>query len=107
MSIHVVVAVIVSFSMGKNESCQSLRQVGSLHYRWRHHLSPLPQFRHGARGERNILQPPAPAVSAATAHKAFGSTDLTSMYSVCNRRVFGGIEHRSQALQSGVRCSNH
>ncbi|GFU05622.1 hypothetical protein TNCV_3292121 [Trichonephila clavipes] len=30
-----------------------------------------------------------------SAHMTFGPTDLTSTYSVCNRRVFGGgIEHR-------------
>ncbi|GFX46228.1 hypothetical protein TNCV_2298761 [Trichonephila clavipes] len=40
-------------------------------------------------------------------HKTFGPTDLTSMYSVCTRRVFGGIGHRAQAFRSGVRCSNH
>ncbi|GFX16156.1 hypothetical protein TNCV_4704121 [Trichonephila clavipes] len=42
---------------------------------------------------------PAPAlmVSVATAHKTFGPTDLTSPYSVCTRRVFGGNEHRTQA----------
>ncbi|GFU42445.1 hypothetical protein TNCV_4555761 [Trichonephila clavipes] len=37
----------------------------------------------------------------------FGPSDLTSMYSVCTRRVFGGIGHRTQAFRSGVRCSNH
>ncbi|GFW41141.1 hypothetical protein TNCV_841821 [Trichonephila clavipes] len=34
-------------------------------------------------------------------------TDLTSTYSVCTQRVFGGIGHRTQAFRSGVRCSNH
>ncbi|GFU99882.1 uncharacterized protein TNCV_1257311 [Trichonephila clavipes] len=91
---------------GGNESCQSLRQVGLLYDRWRHHLSPPPQFRYGSGGEGNILQPPAPVVSAATAHKTFGPTDLTSTYSVCTRRVFGGIRHRALAFRSGVRCSN-
>ncbi|GFW30714.1 hypothetical protein TNCV_4088341 [Trichonephila clavipes] len=52
--------------------------------------------------EGNILQPPAPVVSAATAHKTFDSTDLTSMSFVCTRRVFGVIEHRTHALRSGV-----
>ncbi|GFS90672.1 hypothetical protein TNCV_3770991 [Trichonephila clavipes] len=37
----------------------------------------------------------------------FGPTDLTSTYSVCTRRVFGGIGHRTHAFRSGVRCSNH
>ncbi|GFW27525.1 hypothetical protein TNCV_163651 [Trichonephila clavipes] len=37
----------------------------------------------------------------------FGPTDLTSTYSVCTRRVFGGIGHRTQGFRSGVRCSNH
>ncbi|GFW46048.1 uncharacterized protein TNCV_3276651 [Trichonephila clavipes] len=74
--------------------------------RWRHHRSPPPQFRYGTGGEENILQSPALVVSAATANKTFGPTDLTSTYSVCTRRVFGGIEHRTQAFRSGVRCSN-
>ncbi|GFT99672.1 hypothetical protein TNCV_1140631 [Trichonephila clavipes] len=50
---------------------------------------------------------PAPVVSAETAHKTFGATDLMSTYSVCTQRVFGGIESRTQALRSAVRCSNH
>ncbi|GFU88352.1 hypothetical protein TNCV_847451 [Trichonephila clavipes] len=29
------------------------------------------------------------------------------MYSVCTWRVFGGIEHRTQAFRSRVQCSNH
>ncbi|GFX88962.1 hypothetical protein TNCV_2852621 [Trichonephila clavipes] len=36
--------------------------------------------------------PPATVVSAETAHKTFGPTVLTNTYSVCTRRVFGGIE---------------
>ncbi|GFS56806.1 hypothetical protein TNCV_2222241 [Trichonephila clavipes] len=51
--------------------------------------------------------PPAPVLSVATTHKTFGPTDLTSTYSVCTLRVFGGIEHRTQILRSGVRCSNY
>ncbi|GFV36875.1 uncharacterized protein TNCV_1701711 [Trichonephila clavipes] len=90
---------------GRNESCQNLRQVGLLHNRWRHHLFSPPQFRHGTEG--NILQSPAPVVSAATAHKTFGATDLMNTYFVCTLRVFGRIRHRTQALRSGVRCSNH
>ncbi|GFX84130.1 uncharacterized protein TNCV_4859381 [Trichonephila clavipes] len=82
-------------------------KVGLLYDRWRHHLSPPPQFRHGTGGEGNILQPPALVVSAATAHKTFEPTDLTSTYSVCTRRVFGSIGHRTQAFRSGVRCPNH
>ncbi|GFU27426.1 uncharacterized protein TNCV_3323361 [Trichonephila clavipes] len=77
--------------------------VGLLHDRWRHHLSPFPQFRHGTGGKGNILQPSAHMVSAVTAHKTFGLADLTSTYSVCTRRVFSGIRHRTKAL----RCSNH
>ncbi|GFY01575.1 hypothetical protein TNCV_2607591 [Trichonephila clavipes] len=53
--------------------------------------------------EGSILQPPVPVVSAATAHKTFGPTDLTSMYCVCTRRVFGGIGHRTQAFRSWAR----
>ncbi|GFV32412.1 uncharacterized protein TNCV_1676981 [Trichonephila clavipes] len=105
-SLKAALVVFLSFPKGRNESCQSPRHVGLLHNRWRCHLSPPPQFRHGTGWEENILQPPAPVVSAATTHKTFGPTDLTSMYSVCTRRVFGGIGHRTQALRSGVRCSN-
>ncbi|GFV99742.1 hypothetical protein TNCV_5081021 [Trichonephila clavipes] len=42
-----------------------------------------------------------------SSHKTFGPTDLTSTYSVCTRRVFGGIGHRTQTFRYGVRCSNH
>ncbi|GFY27311.1 hypothetical protein TNCV_2069311 [Trichonephila clavipes] len=59
------------------------------------------------RREENILQTPAPVVSAATVHTVFGPTDLTSTYSVCTRREFGGNGHRTQAFRYGVRCSNH
>ncbi|GFW44979.1 hypothetical protein TNCV_4512931 [Trichonephila clavipes] len=41
----------MSFPKGRNESCQSLRHVRLLHNRWRHHLSPPPQFRNGTVGE--------------------------------------------------------
>ncbi|GFW56624.1 hypothetical protein TNCV_1863341 [Trichonephila clavipes] len=67
----------------------------------------LPQFNHGTLGEGNILQPPAPVVCAATAHKIFGPIDLTSTYSVRTWGVFGGIDHRTQILRSGARCCNH
>ncbi|GFX18911.1 hypothetical protein TNCV_322161 [Trichonephila clavipes] len=50
---------------------------------------------------------PAPGVSAATAHKTFGPIDLTSTDSVCTRKVFGGIGHRTQAFRSRVRYPNH
>ncbi|GFT26041.1 hypothetical protein TNCV_2332331 [Trichonephila clavipes] len=50
---------------------------------------------------------PAPMVSAETTHKTFGPSDLKSTYSVCTRRVFGGIGHQTQAFRSSVRCSNH
>ncbi|GFX70989.1 uncharacterized protein TNCV_1689721 [Trichonephila clavipes] len=73
-----------------------------LYDRWRHHRSPPPQFRHGAGGEGNIIQPPALVVSDATTHKTFGPTDLTSTYSVCTRRAFGGIGHQTQAFQSAL-----
>ncbi|GFX79849.1 uncharacterized protein TNCV_4981611 [Trichonephila clavipes] len=61
---------------------------------------------HGIGEEGNIHQHPAPMVSAAIAHSTFGPTDLMSTYTMCTRRVFGGIGHRTQVLQSGVRCSN-
>ncbi|GFX13261.1 hypothetical protein TNCV_2990251 [Trichonephila clavipes] len=54
--------------------------------------------------KENILQSPAFVISA---DKTFGPTDFTSTYSMCTRRVFGGIGHRTQAFRSGVRCSNH
>ncbi|GFX19040.1 uncharacterized protein TNCV_323441 [Trichonephila clavipes] len=95
-----VVAAAVSFPKGRNESCQSLRQVGLLDNRWRHRLSPPPQFRHGTGGEGNVLHPLAPMVSAAATHKTFGLTNLTRSYSVCTRRVFGGIEPRLSCLKS-------
>ncbi|GFU22258.1 hypothetical protein TNCV_4856041 [Trichonephila clavipes] len=65
--------------------------------RRRHHLSP--QFLHGTEREGNILQSTA-LVTQPT--EDFGPSDLTSMYSVCTRRVFGGIGHRTQAFRSGV-----
>ncbi|GFY29921.1 hypothetical protein TNCV_4072341 [Trichonephila clavipes] len=46
-------------------------------------LSPPPESRHGAKELGNILQYPAPVVSAETTHKTFGPTDLTSAYFVC------------------------
>ncbi|GFW63822.1 hypothetical protein TNCV_3744271 [Trichonephila clavipes] len=49
----------------------------------------------------------SPPQQIGEAHKTFGPTDLTSTYSVCTRRVFGGIGHRTQAFRSAVRCSNH
>ncbi|GFY01337.1 hypothetical protein TNCV_5078031 [Trichonephila clavipes] len=50
--------------------------------------------------EANILQPPAPVVSDATAHWTFGPTDLTSTSE-------GICGHRTQAFRFGVRCSDH
>ncbi|GFW51109.1 uncharacterized protein TNCV_3593911 [Trichonephila clavipes] len=76
--------------------------LAELYFSWRFHLSPPPQFKHGTGGEGNILQPSALVVYAATAHKTFGPTDLTSTYSVCTWRVFGGIGRRTQAFRSGV-----
>ncbi|GFV72810.1 uncharacterized protein TNCV_2714021 [Trichonephila clavipes] len=45
---------------------------------------------------------PTPMVSAVTAHKTFEPTDLTSTYSVCTRRVFGGIELSLSGLESNA-----
>ncbi|GFY12541.1 hypothetical protein TNCV_2447321 [Trichonephila clavipes] len=42
-----------------------------------------------------------------SAHKMLGPTDLTSTYSVCTRRAFGDIGHRTQAFRSGLRCTTH
>ncbi|GFV55498.1 uncharacterized protein TNCV_3776841 [Trichonephila clavipes] len=102
---EIVVVVIVSYPKGRNKSCQSLRQVGLLYDIWRHHLSPPPQLRHGTGGEGNILQSPAPVVSAVSAHKTFGPTDIKSTFPGCTWRVFSGIGHRTQAFRSGVQCS--
>ncbi|GFY29563.1 15-hydroxyprostaglandin dehydrogenase [Trichonephila clavipes] len=55
------------------------------------------------RGGKYSPQHPASVVPAATAHKSFGSTDLTSTCSMCTRRVFDGI----QAFQSGVRIESN
>ncbi|GFS73736.1 uncharacterized protein TNCV_1457881 [Trichonephila clavipes] len=82
--------------------CQSLRQTGLPYDRWRHHLSPPPQFRYGTEGEGNILQPPTPMVSAATTHKTVGPTDSMSTYSVCIQRAFGGGEPRLSGLESNA-----
>ncbi|GFV74705.1 hypothetical protein TNCV_1178421 [Trichonephila clavipes] len=41
-------------------------------------------------------------VSAVVNHKTFRPTDLTSIYSVCNRRIFSKIGHRAQALHKKV-----
>ncbi|GFV80514.1 hypothetical protein TNCV_2150481 [Trichonephila clavipes] len=68
----------VLFPKGRNEGCQTLRQVGILYDRWQHHLSPPPHFRHGTGAEGNILQPPA---LVSFAYKAFGPTNLTRTYS--------------------------
>ncbi|GFU91881.1 uncharacterized protein TNCV_3192651 [Trichonephila clavipes] len=100
--LSISIVVVVSFAKGRNESCQSLRQVGLLYDRWRYHLSPPPQFWHGTGREGDILQPPAPVASATIAHKTFETTDLTSAYSVCTRRVFGSIGHRTQTLRMGA-----
>ncbi|GFT37623.1 hypothetical protein TNCV_67031 [Trichonephila clavipes] len=54
------------------------------------------------RGDKYSLVP----CTRDSAHKTFEPT-VTSMYSVCIWRVFGGIGHRTQAFRSGVRCSNH
>ncbi|GFW93894.1 hypothetical protein TNCV_4221741 [Trichonephila clavipes] len=64
--------------------------------------TPPPQFCHGIGGKYS----PVPCTRD-SAHKTFGPTDLTSTYSMCTRRVFGGIGHRTHAFRSGVRCSNH
>ncbi|GFT81079.1 hypothetical protein TNCV_4280211 [Trichonephila clavipes] len=85
--------------------CQCLRQVGFLHDRWRHHLSP--QCKHETGGERNILLHPGPMVSAGTGQNNFGPTDLTRMYSTYTRRVVGDIGHQNYFLRFTVQCPNH
>ncbi|GFU76907.1 hypothetical protein TNCV_4520631 [Trichonephila clavipes] len=84
------------------DSTNKLGKISRRDDRWRHHLSPPPQFRHGTGGED-----PVPCTRD-SAHKIFGPTDLTSTYSVCTRRVFGGIGHRTQAFrQSEPRLGHH
>ncbi|GFT17935.1 hypothetical protein TNCV_4910931 [Trichonephila clavipes] len=68
--------------------------------RWRHHLSPPPQFRRGTEVEGTFLQFPALVIQPTRLRP----TDLTSTYSVYTRRVFGGtgIELRPSGLESGA-----
>ncbi|GFW37270.1 hypothetical protein TNCV_2632541 [Trichonephila clavipes] len=87
-----------------SRSCLVRGKIPQRDDRWRHHLSPPPQFRHGTEGEGNILQSPALVIQPT---RLFRPTDLTSTYSVCTWRVFDGIGHQTQAFQSGVRYSNH
>ncbi|GFU98451.1 hypothetical protein TNCV_3652821 [Trichonephila clavipes] len=71
----------VKLPKGGNECCQCLRDSLDFSYdRWRHHRSPPSQFRHGTGEDGNILHSPALVISAATVHKIFGPTDLTSTY---------------------------
>ncbi|GFU78203.1 hypothetical protein TNCV_5007841 [Trichonephila clavipes] len=56
--------------------------------------------------EMNILQPLALTVSAATAHKTFGLTDLKSTFSVCTRWVFGGTDIEPRTFGRVVECSS-
>ncbi|GFV07034.1 transposable element Tcb2 transposase [Trichonephila clavipes] len=84
-------------------SCHSLHDLEfAVQDLWRHHRSPTPQFRFGTAREGNILQHQSLMVSVATAHKTFGPTVLTSEYSVCTWRVFGGIEPRPSGLESEI-----
>ncbi|GFX35462.1 hypothetical protein TNCV_102691 [Trichonephila clavipes] len=78
---------------------KSLRLVGLLYNRWRHHLHNLGMSRRGRKYS------PAPVVSPATIHKTFEPTELTSTY-VCTRSVLGGIGNRIQDIQSGGRAQS-
>ncbi|GFW54530.1 hypothetical protein TNCV_2232041 [Trichonephila clavipes] len=91
------------FAKKRKEICHSLRQVRLLHDSWRHHLSPTPQFRHRPEGKEIFSSALHPRFSA-TAHSTFGLADLTSAYSVCTLRVFGGsgIEPSPSGLESGA-----
>ncbi|GFW52180.1 hypothetical protein TNCV_2426271 [Trichonephila clavipes] len=80
------------------------RSVGLLHDRWRHHLSPPPQFGHGLESREIFYSTLYPWFML---RKTFEPSDLTSTCSRCTRWVFGGIRHRTQAFQSGVHCSDH
>ncbi|GFX81257.1 hypothetical protein TNCV_1828941 [Trichonephila clavipes] len=64
--------------------------------------SPPPQCRHGTEGKGDILRPlhSGFSLSLSAHNQTFGPPDLTSPYSVCTRRVFGGIEPRPSGLES-------
>ncbi|GFX90910.1 uncharacterized protein TNCV_3167411 [Trichonephila clavipes] len=66
---------------------EPISQIGQLYDRWRHHRFPPPQFRHGTGGEGNVIQLPSLVVSAATAHKTFGPTCLTSTLRVYSEGI--------------------
>ncbi|GFY32415.1 hypothetical protein TNCV_3559231 [Trichonephila clavipes] len=53
------------------------------------------------RGGGKYSTAPWTHVSAASTHWTFRPTNMTSTYSVCTRRVFGGIGHRTLTLRSG------
>ncbi|GFT15786.1 uncharacterized protein TNCV_4943361 [Trichonephila clavipes] len=52
-----VVGLVLEHHTG--DSTNQLGEIPRRDDRWRHHLSPPPQLRHGAEGEGNILQSPA------------------------------------------------
>ncbi|GFV69134.1 hypothetical protein TNCV_4490821 [Trichonephila clavipes] len=88
----------VSFPKRGKESFQSLKQFRLLHDGWQYHLFPPPQFRHGTGGQGNIIQHPAPVVSAATTRETFGPAYLTSTYFLCTRKAVGDNGHQTQTL---------
>ncbi|GFX46522.1 hypothetical protein TNCV_4549611 [Trichonephila clavipes] len=96
---------VVGLSL-EHHTGDSMIQLGEIpegvieHYdRWHHSLSPPSQFRHGT--DVGGFSP-VPCIHN-SAYKTFGPTDLTSTYSVCTRRVFGGtgIEPRPSGMESG------
>ncbi|GFW48724.1 hypothetical protein TNCV_4243051 [Trichonephila clavipes] len=84
-------------SRSQNEAHEIHR--GKKDDRWRHHLSPIPQFSHGTEGEKNILQSPALMVQP----KRLSDPLIYQARSPC---VFGGylvasgIEPRQSGLES-------
>ncbi|GFW63249.1 hypothetical protein TNCV_3476651 [Trichonephila clavipes] len=105
ISLHVIGTPVVGLGLEHHtgDTTNQLGETPRRYDKWRHHLSPPPQFCHGIGDEGNIFQSPALVIQPTS----FGPTDLTSKFSVCTPRVFGGIGHRTQAFRSGVRCSNH
>ncbi|GFV88064.1 hypothetical protein TNCV_3242141 [Trichonephila clavipes] len=72
----------------------STNYLGEIHRRddrWRYHLSPPPQFRHGTEGEGSILQSPALVFQPTSLSDPLMQRARTPCVSI--RRIFGGIGH--------------
>ncbi|GFY13379.1 hypothetical protein TNCV_2336431 [Trichonephila clavipes] len=87
-------SVVVEANANTGDSTNYVGEIPRRDDRWRHHISPNPQFRHGTEGEGNILQSPTLVIQPTRL-----SDLLTSMYSVCTMSAFGGIEPRPSGLK--------